>query len=71
MLKRRKKKKRRRKMVKQELIIVKTPYGEARFFKNSDGTRSKVKLRRKKPTSPVGMEQRQVLFNNKDQAKEM
>lgn len=65
------KKKKRHKPVQQELVIVKTPYGEARFFKNSDGTRSKVKLKKKKPASPVGMEHRPVLFNNKDRAKEM
>ncbi len=57
--------------MKQELVIVRTPYGEARFYKNSDGTRSKVKLKKKKPSSPIGMESRPVLFNDKSNLKEI
>ena len=51
-----------------------TPYGEARFFKNSDGTRSKVKIpkknRRFNPGSPVGMESHPVEFHRKSNQKE-
>ena len=73
-LKRRKNKKKKRKPMTQELIIVKTPYGEARFFKNSDGTRTKVRLPKKKknfkPGSPIGMESRPVEFHKKLNLKE-
>ena len=53
----------RRKPTRQELIIVRTPYGEARFYKNADGTKSKVKLRSIRPQSPIGIESRPVPFN--------
>lgn len=70
-MRRRRRKKKSQRQLKQELVVVRTPYGEARFYKNSDGTRSKVKLKRKKPSSPVGMESRPVLFNDKANLKEI
>ena len=51
--------------------MVKTPYGEAKFYKNSDGTRSKVKLRKKRPTSPIGIESKPVMFNDKGNLKDL
>lgn len=51
--------------------MVKTPYGEAKFYKNSDGTRSKVKLRKKRPTSPIGIESKPVMFNDKENLKDL
>jgi hypothetical protein len=52
-------------MPKQELVIVRTPYGEARFYKNADGTKSKILLKKSKPSSPLGVESRPVLFGAK------
>ena len=60
-----------RRQAKQELVIVRTPYGEARFYKNADGTRSKVKLKKKRPQSPIGMEHKPVFFNSKSNLKEI
>lgn len=44
---------------------MRTPYGEARFYKNSDGTKSKILLKKSKPSSPIGMESRPVIFGTK------
>jgi hypothetical protein len=68
---RRKKKKKKKKPKKKDLIIVRTPYGEAKFYKNADGSKSKVKLRKKKLSSPIGMESRPILFNAKANLKEI